>query len=277
MNRIKILIASHKPDCVYSDDVYTPIHVGRTISIHREVMSNLIGDDTCDNISHKNKEYCELTAIYWAWKNIKDADYIGLAHYHRYFETKYSKDNINLLMNTYDVILAKPFLHDRCLEFKLARELCMEDEAIFLSTLKRLYPSYENDALNYLYDYVDYPFNMFVMKKNVFNTYCEFLFTVLFECEKVMRPLPYTCSSRRMGYIAEFLLPIFCLHNKLRIKEDPVVPMIGDKVNRKNEFLQRIKIKLLHKIYDKHCPKKLDDITWNATKLGLINDGIELL
>lgn len=276
MAKFKILVASHKPDKVYSDDVYTPIHVGRAISKYKEEMSNMLGDDTGDNISSKNKEYCELTAIYWAWKNLKDVDYIGLMHYRRYFETKYSLEEMIFLMNTYDVVLTKPYLHDRCLEFKLARELCMEDEAILLSVFKRLFPDYEKDALEYLYDYKDYPFNMFIMRKDVFHDYCNFLFSILFECEKLMKPLPYTCSTRRMGYIAEFLLPIFCLHNKLRIKEEPVVSMIGEKTVKNNELFQRIKIKILHYIYDKHWPKTLNDISWSATKIGLKNDGIEL-
>lgn len=276
MKKIKFLVATHKPDKVYRDDVYTPIHVGRAISIYKTEMSHMLGDDTGDNISYKNKEYCELTAIYWAWKNITDVDYVGLMHYRRYFETKYSFEDIKILMSEYDVILPKPYLHDRCLEFKLARELCMEDEAIFLSVFKRLFPDYEKDALKYLYDYKDYPFNMFIMGTDMFHDYCNFLFSILFECEKLMKQLPYTCSSRRMGYIAEFLLPIFCLHNKLRIKEEPVVSMVGNKTVKSNDFLQRIKIKILHRIYDEHWPKSLDDISWGATKLGLKNDGIEL-
>ena len=73
---LKILVASHKPDRVYHDDVYTPIHVGRAISKFKNEMADMIGDDTGDNISSKNGEFCELTAIYWAWKNLKDADYI---------------------------------------------------------------------------------------------------------------------------------------------------------------------------------------------------------
>ena len=97
---LKILVASHKPDRVYHDDVYTPIHVGRAISKFKNEMADMIGDDTGDNISSKNGEFCELTAIYWAWKNLKDADYIGLAHYRRYFETKFTPANIEDVFKT---------------------------------------------------------------------------------------------------------------------------------------------------------------------------------
>ena len=74
-----------------SDEIFFPIHVGAAISnvtlgIQRD---DQINGSYCDNISSKNKSYCELTALYWAWKNIKkiypDLEYIGLNHYRRYF------------------------------------------------------------------------------------------------------------------------------------------------------------------------------------------------
>ena len=51
-------------------------------------------DDEGDNISQKNKTYCELTAQYWAWKN-EDADYYGFFHYRRYlaFDPSLNKDD----------------------------------------------------------------------------------------------------------------------------------------------------------------------------------------
>lgn len=274
--KIKIFVASHKPDKVYHDNVYTPIHVGRSISRYKDEMADMIGDNTGDNISEKNPTYCELTATYWAWKNLKDVDYVGLAHYRRYFETKFTEDNIDSIFNSCDVILAKPYLHDRYMEFKLIREVLQEDEAILLSVIKKLYPDYEHDVIDYLYDFVDYPFNMFVMRRSMFEGYCDFLFSILFECEKIMHSLPYTCASRRFGYIAEFLLPIFCFHNKLRVKTEYVVPFVGEQANHPCDWNQRLKVKLLHKIYDKHKPSFFEQMYDNAVIVGLRNDGIEL-
>ena len=39
-----------------------------------------------DSISNKNDSYCELTGMYWALKNLKNVDVIGLCHYRRYFD-----------------------------------------------------------------------------------------------------------------------------------------------------------------------------------------------
>ena len=273
---LTILVASHKPNRVYHDDVYTPIHVGRAISKFKNEMTDMIGDDTGDNISSKNGEFCELTAIYWAWKNLKDADYIGLAHYRRYFETKFTSANIEDVFKTHDVILAKPYLHDRYNEMKMARTLDMEDEVIFLKVFKKKYPEYEQSLIDYMYGFRDYPYNMFIMRWNQFDEYCKFLFSILFECERLMKPLSYTCSSRRLGYIAEYLLPIFCLHNKLRIHTEPVVSFIGDKGETPRNIKQEIKIQILKKIYDKHKPKSIDNMCMQSVIIGLKNDGIIL-
>lgn len=99
-----ILVACHKPCEMYNKGIYTPIQVGKAIS---EYNLGIIGDDTGDNISQKNPSYCELTAQYWAWKNV-DCRYIGLCHYRRYFETVYTNDLLERIFSKYDVILPRP-------------------------------------------------------------------------------------------------------------------------------------------------------------------------
>ena len=90
-SKIKILVCCHKPCELPQDNIFLPIHVGAAIS---DMSLGILRDDqlngeSCDNISDKNRTFCELTAIYWAWKNIKklypDLQYIGLNHYRRFF------------------------------------------------------------------------------------------------------------------------------------------------------------------------------------------------
>lgn len=79
--KVKIIVCYHKPGEYISNDIYLPIHVGKSLA---KISLPIQGDDIGENISDMNNLYCELTGLYWAWKNL-DADYIGLCHYRRFF------------------------------------------------------------------------------------------------------------------------------------------------------------------------------------------------
>lgn len=55
-------------------------------------------DDVGDNISIKNNTYCELTGLYWMWKNCKD-EYKGLVHYRRFFTSNSLSANIKYFLD----------------------------------------------------------------------------------------------------------------------------------------------------------------------------------
>lgn len=76
-----LMIAFHKKNFNIGSKDFFPIHVGKKLS---NTDLGIAGDNTGDNISDKNKSFCELTALFWAWKNI-NAEYYGLMHYRRYF------------------------------------------------------------------------------------------------------------------------------------------------------------------------------------------------
>jgi len=85
---VQIVIAAHKPYRMPADPIYLPLQVGasgkESIGFRR--------DDEGENISELNPFFCELTGLYWAWKNA-EADYRGLVHYRRHFGSeKESKD-----------------------------------------------------------------------------------------------------------------------------------------------------------------------------------------
>ena len=83
-NKLKIAVATHKKFQMPTQAGYSPLHVGK--SRHTQKLSEYVGDDTGDNISDKNPFFCELTGLYWLWKNT-DSEYVGMVHYRRYFRS----------------------------------------------------------------------------------------------------------------------------------------------------------------------------------------------
>lgn len=242
---VVILVATHKPDKVYQDDIYTPIHVGRAVSKYKEEMAEIIGDDTGDNISEKNPFYCELTACYWAWKNLKNIEYVGLCHYRRYFEERITVKNIDYLLNSnYDIILPSAIHLPATLFYKF-KGLTDEDRVIFFKVMEEFYPEYYETAVDYIMNgNKDYAFNMFFCSWKIFSQMMEFVFGFLSCTEKYVKLQPYTNGRRIFGYFSEYLIPIFCLKHRLRIKEMPIISMLqSDKPNylvRKKNVLKRI-------------------------------------
>jgi hypothetical protein len=117
---IKILVAHHKKAPFFKNRYVMPIQVEKALKDFS--LKYCIADDTGDNISAKNRNWCELTAIYWAWKNLK-AYYYGLCHYRRYisfeensdynvitsfddnyFQKQLSEENIRAMCSKYDII-----------------------------------------------------------------------------------------------------------------------------------------------------------------------------
>ena len=88
MPDIKIFVSCHKDSFVPDNPLLYKIQVGTALSKTR--LDSALHDDDGDNISNKNKAYCELTAQYWAWKNVQ-AEYYGFFHYRRYlsFQEEY--------------------------------------------------------------------------------------------------------------------------------------------------------------------------------------------
>ena len=80
--KIQLYVITHSEELIRqirNDEVYTPLFVGR----NGKENFGFCSDDSCeDNISSKNRDYCELTGLYWMWKG-SDADIIGLCHYRR--------------------------------------------------------------------------------------------------------------------------------------------------------------------------------------------------
>lgn len=235
--RMKIIVAAHKPCWVFKDSCYFPIQVGR--GVHESF--GITGDDTGCNISNKNANYCELTGMYWLWKNCND-DYVGLCHYRRYFsdrtfaismdgkrKTILTQQDYEKLLASCDCILPKKrnyVIETVRSQYNHAHHKSDLDEVEAI--IKEKYPQYSNSFTRVMNRRRLHLYNMFVMKWELFDRYCAFLFGVLFELEKRIDISDYDVHEARVfGYIGERLLDVWIEANHIKYKEVPVV-FLGD-------------------------------------------------
>lgn len=244
-SKVKILVCAHKPSLVVSNGIYTPIQVGAALS-DKEL--GFLRDDTGDNISVKNPYYCELTALYWAWKNLPpDVEYVGLNHYRRYFWFNHaasfiqsdkiiapsefgkyvggvSENRIMEMLDRYDVILNRPWYYNQSVESVATSVLCVEDQVIFEKILLKRYPDYAYILQQYLRQSNRISHcNMLLTRRDLFDKYCEWLFPLLFEAEKYIKLGAYVNQRRTFGYLSEMFMRLFFIHNGCKIKYVPYV------------------------------------------------------
>ena len=226
---IKIIVATHKPYWMPGDELYVPVQVGA------EGKNNLgyIPDNTGDNISGKNANYCELTGLYWAWKNL-DCEFLGLVHYRRHFSLmKGSGDrrdvlNINqarTLFSNVDVVLPKRrnyLIETNYQQYIHAHHAKDLDET--RKILEERYPKYLEAYDTSMKKRTGHRFNMFIMKKTLADAYCTWLFDVLFELEKRLDISDYSDNDKRVfGFVSERLMDVWIETNGVKYKDIPYI------------------------------------------------------
>lgn len=248
MSEVKILIATHKPYEFPNDSGYLPIQVGKEIS---QVNLGILADNTGDNISEKNASFCELTALYWAWKNLSGVKYVGLVHYRRYFmgqglqlkdKSIASADFLLSLLADCDVIAPKKrnyYIESVYEHYKHAHNV--RDLDLIRTIIVQKTPEYLvafDDVMN---GKTLHLFNMFVMKKEYFDSYCEWVFSILFELDKQIDISMYdTYQKRVFGFLSERLFNVWLLKNNLSVKELHVINLEPENILIKIlKFLKR--------------------------------------
>ena len=277
MEKIKILVCAHKKDIhTRQGGIYMPIQAGKAIS---NIDLGFQGDDTGENISSKNPEYSEQTVLYWAWKNLRDVEYIGLNHYRRYFNVDITKDNINELMRGYDIIVGKPQVHNYANHLFFEAITSVENMYILLKVIDKLYPQYHKAMVDYFYNSNKWIMcSMFVCKRDLFEDYATFLFNTLGEAEKYVRSTGYYSRYRRsIGYIGEVLLPIYCYANNLKIKYLPIIK-VDTNINTKETLrskMHNFKTNLLFRMQQIRKYKELPEL-WDTILNSLKQDNINI-
>ena len=195
-SKVWIVVATHKAFPMPTDKMYIPLHVGAEGKVDESGNPLNLGfqkDNTGDNISERNAQFCELTGLYWAWKNL-NADYIGLVHYRRHFRGLNKRKNDNLFENVLTYKQVRPLLdrykvivpkkrryYIETLEQHYAHNHFIEELNTAKEIMLEKYPEYAEAYEKALGRTWGYMFNMMILRKDLLDEYCTWLFNILFE------------------------------------------------------------------------------------------------
>lgn len=274
MSNIKIFICAHKEVQLPQNPYFLPIQAGAAL---RDNIKGYQPDNEGDNISDKNPHFCELTCHYWAWKNLKNVDIVGLNHYRRYFDftrkwPQFSADkhfvstedflkqdyifpNLENLLSKHDIILpvARHWRVSNTQQYgnyhiakdwEMLRQIIKERHPEYMPSFEKTM-DHSNKSVGY---------NMFITYWKHFNAYSEWLFDILFEVEKRVPPIDDPIQSRIYGYMSERLINVFCEHHHLRINSLPLIMPLDEYDNNQNlnnfrAIYRRIKNDFIYKTH----------------------------
>lgn len=235
---VRILIACHASGPVPEGPHLLPIHVGRAGA--KAPLPGMIGDDTGENISAMNPEYCELTAHYWAWKNFADSRPVGLMHYRRLFdfagrlngqghaerfvrhfdqqawhadvEARFAGATEPMLILPRPVRLSLPLgLHYRTFHHG-------DDLATLRAVVAEYYPGFLPDLDRALRGRLFLMGNMFVMSRPVLDHYSALLFDVLARTRARRGERQDSGYQRRwLGFLAERVMTAYAFGQYRRL------------------------------------------------------------
>ena len=273
MKNITIFICAHKEVPLPSHPYFLPIQAGAAL---HDAIPSYQPDSEGENISLKNPHFCELTCHYWAWKNLKGVDIIGLNHYRRFYdfqrkwpqfsadkrfvETKtfleqdYYFPDLEKLLSKYDIILpvARHWRVSNTQQYaeyhiakdwEMLRQIIKERSPQYIPAFEKTM-DHSNKAVGY---------NMFITHWKHFEAYSEWLFDILFEVERRVPPIDDPVQSRIYGYMSERLINVFCEHHQLRIKHLPLIMPLDiykyyQNINNIRATYRNIKNNLIYKI-----------------------------
>ena len=186
----------------------TAIQVGRALA---DIQIAEVCDNTGDNISKKNTDYSEGTALYWIWKNTHGQDYVGLFHYRR--QMVMGKDSLQKLMQ-YDVLLTVPtYILMSTKEFFCTNFILEYDWDLMMKYIKEYDESYYETALKHEKAHSYFPCNIFIMRREHFDEMCSFIFGVLEKVEGYYESIHMVRKDRYLGYLVENLLSIYIMYH----------------------------------------------------------------
>lgn len=247
-----IIVVTHKPYDITKKRPYHPIIVGKG----EFQIEGAWRDNSEENIASKNPFYCELTALYWFWKNqMKNYKYVGLCHYRRMFSVSmFSNKEKNLLdektiekdLENHDIILPTKFNWRIPVEkmYYVTGQGLKKDYELTRKAIEELYPDYLNEFDRVSEQKSASYCNMFIMDAQKADEYCKWLFDILAYVEERVDMAGYSDQEKRIyGYLSEILMNVWVYKNNLSIKYRPIAymemsPIQQTKVNIKNKLLK---------------------------------------
>ena len=226
-----IYIATHKKFNVPNLNGYCALQVGA----EGKEKYGYLRDNIGNHISGKNANYCELTGLYWIWKNTDDS-YKGLVHYRRYFGRNNLSNIISdicsyeYLLNclkSVDIVLPYVEYFKQNAKEEILLHCCTEEIFDKLrQIIETKYPDYIETYDRYFNENKASLFNMLFCKREIFDAYCEWLFSILFVLEKQVDLAKLNTYQQRLyGFLSERLLNVWVIKNKLVVKHLPVIHM----------------------------------------------------
>ncbi len=241
---LKIFQTFHKPFARVSPGNRWIIPIG--VGGYQE--PGMISDSTGNNIAALNPHYCELTALYWAWKN-DQSPYVGFYHYRRYmnflvdqswqggfgFAMPATQTTINYLgherqeeqamrmLQACDVIIPRLNAQDLSVESQYLKYHPAEPWEHFKLLLADRFPSGQRYVNLFLLSNLATTCNMFVMPRSIFEHYCSDLFAVIDPIWSQWGPRWGGYLDRYPGFLAERFLGFWLHMRALRVMEVPML------------------------------------------------------
>ena len=262
---IRIIVASHKDYPMPADEMYLPVFAGAELRKPEEKPDAFTPDNSGDNISALNPYYSELTALYWGWKNLGD-DYIGLAHYRRHFSfsgrrgPEFAVTQKELSPYLGKILIFTPKKRRYYIETLYSHYAHTFDASHLDKTRKIIQtacPEYLISFDKTVRRRSGYMFNMMIMRRELLDDYCKWLFDILKSLRSLIDESEMTDFEKRYpGRVSEILFNVWLNHRlstgiikKNEIKEIPVVcTEKTDWIKKGSAFL---KAKFFGKKYDK--------------------------
>lgn len=248
--KVSVYSAYHKLSPRVSSKSIKPIHVGAAAA--GNTLPGMLADNTGDHISDKNGSFCELTALYWAWKNDTESDFIGLMHYRRLLDvtgsitegqtevylgalntddwTERAEAWIDAELDNWDIVL--PRLHEMgvSVENNYLRGHHKDDFDKMRDVIANDHPEYL-EAFNTAAKSTDIRLgNIALMRREVFERYCSWLFDILLKVDaaQIDRTNYSSYQARYIGFLAERLMTAFIIHEQktnpsTRIRETSII------------------------------------------------------